>query len=538
VWNHVWGYWWVAQCIYRGDLPIHSELLNWPRGGSLWFIDVFGAVTTLPVQMAWGPVAAYNASIWANFILCGIGVYVLAWRTTSHWLGSLLAGVCYMTSPHLLGQAYNGISETLSAGWFPLSIAAMREVAHDPTPKKGAAAGLAWAMTVLANFYYGVFTGIVLGGLVARAAWRGWERRHHGREAIKRHTRNAAIAIVVGVAVLGLTTAFPFSLFAASMNAEDAVVSRNETFVWLTLILHNMTDLLSMFHPGKFYSPDLKEHFNEDLIVVVYIGYALLVPAVFTLLTPLRRAARSWALFALGFGLLTLGPFLYVDGDYVQLGGGWIPLPFMVLFKWFPLFSRISHAYRFILGVSVALSVMAAFAVRAAQQKGVPAIVVVISLGTLRVLESFYGSPAVFPVPASTVVVPAVYAQLTGGAVLDLPVSIPVLARSRYNLYQLVHEQPVPYGLNDPTPPFLYLNRYGRYLIDLERGTTALLPARIPALDLELGREDLVANGLKWIVLHRDWFPAAQFTKVSSFLDITATPVYEDELVRVYRLDE
>ena len=58
VWNHVWGYWYVYDALVHGRLPLETDLLRWPVGGSLWFIDTVGAVLTLPIQWAWGPVAA------------------------------------------------------------------------------------------------------------------------------------------------------------------------------------------------------------------------------------------------------------------------------------------------------------------------------------------------------------------------------------------------------------------------------------------------------------------------------------------------
>lgn len=119
---------------------------------------------------------------------------------------------------------------------------------------------------------------------------------------------------------------------------------------------------------------------------------------------------------------------------------------------------------------------------------------------------------------------------------LDLPVGIPVLARSKVGVYQMVHQQPIPYGLNDPTPPMLYRNRYSHYLLELERSTVELLPARYPALDIELGRRALVDAGLRWIVLHKADYPETQRVKVASFLDRTATAVYDDAELRVYRL--
>ncbi|MEC8423232.1 MAG: hypothetical protein VX000_05605, partial [Myxococcota bacterium] len=66
VWNHVWGFWFVFESLAAGELPVRSELLAWPHGGSLWFIDAFNAVLTAPIQAIAGPVAAYNASVVGN----------------------------------------------------------------------------------------------------------------------------------------------------------------------------------------------------------------------------------------------------------------------------------------------------------------------------------------------------------------------------------------------------------------------------------------------------------------------------------------
>ena len=345
----------------------------------------------------------------------------------------------------------------------------------------------------------------------------------------------------------------PFFLFARSMSATDALVTRDPAFVWTTLILHNMTDAVTLVRPGRFYSPDLKTVFREDLIVVVYLGHALLWPGLLALagtfrglrgrwslravLGRLTTGAPAWTLLAAGFVLFTLGPYLYVGGDYLRVAGGWVPLPFLACFEVLPMFGRIAHAYRFVVGASLALSMLGAYAVRAGAQRGIPALPFALLLGVLRVGESLALSPAVFPIPASTWAPHPVIASLRGGAVLDLPVGVPVLARATYVANQLAHGQPVPYGLNDPTPPYLYYNRYGQYLLELERSTVALLPPTLPALDLALGRAELVRSGMRWIVMHRASYPPAQRAKVAAFLDLTATPVYGDEEIRVYRLD-
>lgn len=533
VWNHIWGYWWVYETLVNGQPPVHTDLLAWPDGGSLWFIDTFGTVLTLPIQALWGPVAAYNAAVAFQVWLCGIGVYALAWRATRSWPGALVAGLAFMTAPHLLGQVYNGISETTAAGWMALALAVSVWALEQPSPKRGAAAGAMLGLAGVANWYYGLFGAIFAGLLVLHWAWRK-------RAELRGQLGNVFATGGVGLVAMAAVVVGPFVLFQSSMHAEDALVTRAPQFVWMTLILHNMTDLVSLIRPGKFYSPDLKEKFDEDLIVVVYLGHALIWPALASLkaATPRARTRLTpWLVGAALFVVLSLGPYLFVGGQYVAWGRYWVGLPFLFLFDHVPGFSSVSHAYRFVVGATLALCVLLAYSVRGITRKRRSAWALVALLAGLRVVESMALSPAVMPVPATEITSHPVYAELDEGAVLDLPVGVPVLARARYSAAQLVHGQPIPYSLNDPTPPFVYRNRLGQYLIELERSRVAFAPAELPALDILLGREQMVAEGLRWIVLHRAELPPEQFAKVAAFLDLVATPMFEDEQLRLYRLD-
>jgi hypothetical protein len=245
----------------------------------------------------------------------------------------------------------------------------------------------------------------------------------------------------------------------------------------------------------------------------------------------------SWVLFGLGTFTLTLGPFLFIAGDYVQAFGGWIPLPFLALFKWTPMFSRISHAYRFSVAVTLALCILLAWSIRSMQRTRVPVFLIALLISVARIGESVLASPAPFPLPVSEASVPDVIASLDGGAVLDLPVGRPVLARSEYSLGQLAHGQPSPYGLNDPLPMSLRTNRFLRFLVEMEYSTTATLPAQLPWFDLTIARKAVIADGLLWIVLHKDKYPESQFARTARFLDITATPVHDEDGLRIYRLD-
>ena len=527
VWNHVWGYGFVAQSLANGEWPLHTELLNWPHGGSLWFIDLLGALLTLPVNWLSGPVAAYNASMLIQWVLAGVGMYALAWRVTGSIAGAWAAGVAFQTMPHLMGQAYNGISETLMVGFLPLALLGLRELFAGPSRRTALWAGLAMGITALANWYYGLFAGMALIGLLIRGLWRSQLR-------VSKDSLRLAVLFSV---TLGVVVAPAFMAFGASMAAEDAVVTRDPQFVWATLVLHNMTDLVSFFRPGKHYSPDLKEAFGEDLLVVVYLGHALIWPALIGFRSDFRKKMKSWAWLGWGYFVLALGPFLFIAGDYVQAFGGWIPLPFLALFKWTPMFSRISHAYRFSVGVSLALCMLLAWSIRSLRNGRFPGWAVAAVVVVFRVAESTLASPAPFPFPVARADVPAVVQELRGGAVLDLPVGRPVLARSQYSLAQLSHGQPSPYGLNDPLPNSLRSNRFLRFLVEMEYSTTATLPAQLPWFDIEMGRQAALADGLRWVVMHQASYPSGQFARTARFLDIVATPVHQGDGVRIYKLE-
>jgi hypothetical protein len=201
------------------------------------------------------------------------------------------------------------------------------------------------------------------------------------------------------------------------------------------------------------------------------------------------------------------------------------------------MFSRISHAYRFSVGVGLVLCVLVAWAAKALMRHQGRGFAVVLLIAVARLAESFYASPAPFPLPVADATIPAVIKTLSGGAVLDLPVGRPVLARSQYAFAQLSHGQPTPYGLNDPLPLSLRQNRFLRFLVEMEYSSTATLPAQLPWFDLHVGRQAAIDNGLKWIVMHEKSYPSGQFARTARFLDITATAFYQGEGLRVYRLE-
>ena len=93
---------------------------------------------------------------------------------------------------------------------------------------------------------------------------------------------------------------------------------------------------------------------------MIYLGWVALGLALAGLALHRRRKETAiWWWILLVFWVFSLGPYLHVNGEYVRLAGRTVPLPFLPFFQAFPLFSRISHPFRFVVPPTPGLAILA-----------------------------------------------------------------------------------------------------------------------------------------------------------------------------------
>lgn len=529
-WNHAWGFWWVADSLEQGQLPLRTTLLDHPSGGALFFIDSFNALWTWPIQALAGVPAALNLAVIFAFFCNGIGAWALGRRVLQDpWL-AWVPGVIFAASAHLLGQAYNGITETLNAGFLPLYLLLLLRMLDRPSLARAAWMGAALALCSVANFYYGLF-GIVLSLIVVL---------HRAITArLRTDWRAFALALGASVALYAVLVLPVLAVLSQSMDAADALVDRDPEFVWASLVNHNITDVVSMFRPGKHYSPDLKAQYGEDLLIVTYLGWvSLALGAVGLASARPKRSLGLWALLAAIFLLFALGPYLHVGGEYLTWDGRRIPLPFLVFFKAFPLFSRISHPFRFVVPATLGLGMLAGLGAQAISRRWsrLPRPAIAGVLGLLVLSEVTLASPAVWPLPRCDAKIPSAYAELDQGAVLDLPITVPNLERAVYTWYQTEHGLPVPYGLNEPVPASLADNPLTVLMVRIESAYVLSLPPMLPELELVVGARRLQAEGYRHIVVHEALYLSPKLEMVSAVLEGLFGPPLRSDGVAVYAL--
>jgi hypothetical protein len=534
-WNHAWGMWWVFDgMVNRGGVPFHTALLNYPDGGSLFYIDSFNAILTSPIQHMFGVAFAFNATVFFSVAWTIFGAWLLARHVLRDPAIAWVSAVAFGCNAHLLGQTYNGITETINAGWIPLFVLALLRLIERPSVPRGLLLGSIFAIASLANFYYGLFC--ILLGVVVLISQTITER---GRIRWGKLT-----AGMLAGGVVALTLVLPVLMtLSSTMDSPDAMVSRDPDFVWNSLLRHNYTDVIGFFRPGHFYSPDLKAEYGEDLIIVTYFGWVtLLLSASAVVLTKRRSALKLWVAIALIFTIFALGPYLHIgSAEPITINGRLLPLPFLPFFEAFPLFSRISHPFRFVVPAMLGLSILAAAAVRLVsrgQSERVRGCIVLAVCLTI-ISEVLFASPAVWPVPRSESHIPKIYSDMeVEGAILDLPITVPNLERGVYTYYQTTHNRPVPYGLNQPVPRRLRQNRLTDLILYVESGHSVTLPSMLPTLELVEGARLLYAQGYRYIVLHERFMIAPKSELVGSILEsVAGTPrSYPSDGVTVFEL--
>lgn len=470
VWNHAWGPFWFWRSLRTGALPWHTDLLFAPRGGVLWYIDPVGAVAGMGLVPLFGVVAAYNAVIFGLVALASVAgrrlSLALGASEGSAWVGA----VALATSPYLLSEVHNGISEAVGLAWgaFALNAALRAE-----GPRAWAGVGLWLAFTTLGTWYYGFSACLTVAGIAL----------------LRRQLRGLGVAAAVTGAL-----AVPFlALIQRSVAAPDALVSRTalKPWDWDRILSHNAVDPRAFLWPGDFQSVDLASR-GEAFLHSSYLGLVALPLA-------LSAPARRFLLAALPAAALSLGVYLWYDGAWVEWkpNGRWL-LPFGALIELFPSAGS-THAQRF---VAPALALVAGLAGAGTARLGRG----VIFAAALVLADQLWNAP--WPLPRAPALDGAAHTALRGGEgiVLDLPGEVGMsMATSRYLVYQAFSERPIPYRPDARANTAAFLGRGWFSRLRAADAPTAQLRASLleeAARNEEEPRRAMKAAGVGAIVLH------------------------------------
>ena len=508
VWNHAWGPWWWWTSLSQGQLPWRTELLHFPTGGTLWFIDPVLAGLGAPLVGLLGPTLAFNLVLLAYVAFASWAGGRLGQALGARGGARFVASAAFACSAWIVCELHNGITEAAGIGPVALALAWGEEATRSrqeglglkPSLLRWARAGLGVGLAALASPYLGLGTGLwlLVRGLPAiREAWLG-----------------CMVAVVVA--------APPILVLRAQLESADAIVKHPDEMNE-QLALHNAVDMRTFVAPFGFRSRDLSaEGFEHSM----YLGLAALCLAAMGLLVVWRRRrldAIAWALATLTVLVFSLGPYLYVGDAWLEVAGGErIRLPWWAMQK---LASglAVTHPLRLAVPALAAVAGLAALGahhLEARLRPGTARRALPLALAMLVALDGLVISGAPWPVATADAIPPGVLTSLPDSsdeepirAVLDLPTDAgATMATSRYLWWQTFHGRPIPYGpdarantsalISNPT--FRKLAEHSTRRAT-QRGRRGFADGGRGARNTA----SLAHKGFGWVVLHPDLDPAS-----------------------------
>lgn len=430
----MWTYWWVAKALSEGLNPAHGTWNFYPVGiASVAQYNLLDAALAAPFMLLFGPISGYNAFAVLALSTTGLAMHRLACGAGASGRAAVVAGVGLQLSTYISMELYEGrLSQVLLAPML-MALLALHRLARGQSSARGAVgAGIWTALTFLGYWYYGLF--LTLGA----AALFLPELRRLDRARL----RQLALA---ATSTLGICAPFLLALLSAydglpgvqrpfDKSLFDYGTYGRESF---TLNMAINQSLWPAFPLSGSTGPN-DDHRVALILLVLSLGGLLLR-------TPGRAPWLGMAL--LGWGL-ALGPYLR---DRTGTPHPW-KLPYLYLYDYTPLVSRLWWPERFAILLWIGLGVLAALHLdrlwellsRRARALGPVALALcLLALGWDARQRNSYFPP--FAEPGRPVTM-AVYNRLSGPII-----TVPVLGgdpSSRYLLwFQVFHGQPILSGL-------------------------------------------------------------------------------------------
>ena len=532
---------WFAREVTSGRYPWSMDMAAWPGGGVVFHPSPLMELLSVPITVAWNPVAAFNLLTLASFTACGYTAFLLCRHLTGSVPASLGAGALFTASgPHQFDLLFN-TNAVWALPWLCLACLRWRG-----RPERWWEVALAASCLALSNFYFaGYYLPLVF---LAFIPWRRW------RDVTWVASTVAALATTLLVTAL----AYVPPLLAASdatrgqLRATAALADSRPPTELLALVIG------SPLHPrlgGMFAAwADGLDPAQAPLAGSAYLGLVVIALAVLGA----RRAARSGPWLALGGAalVLMLGPELLVAGHRLM------PLPY-ALVDHIPVLNFLRAPGRFYYLVSVCMVVMAAFglmrvagwAARAPRGRRLAPVAPVAAVA-LVAAAGVYDSLFRAPVPLTAVSPPAAYARLKALPAGTVLAEAPGGGFNDYQwlAYQYAHGKPL---VNDPSPrttftePIpLYQNAFLRFTvagpdpreIDSDEAYAKAHGGRRDPVRVA-GARELGRQGVGYVVLHaRTIFawPSPEdpgYVRYRHYLERYLGPAaYEDPDVAVFAL--
>jgi hypothetical protein len=346
--QRLWMFWWFKKALFNaGESLYFTDYLYAPHGCSLILtpLSEFNSFMSILFSPFLSLVDTHQLLIIFHFAFAAFAMYKLAGHFVlspgAAFVGGMVAGFAGYRATHELIFA--------STGWIILTMLFFLKMFHTRQKRYGILAGASYAMSCLCAWYYLIFLLIFFCVFILYFIF-----------ARRSLLLDKKIILPYGLFILAfflliLLFVIPFvKPLLVEADAFSKISVQRQTRVSPDLLGFPVWERTAGGEPPVI-NGEPGVYYDTGFIIWPAIwGYPVLILAVAALLArPDRRTFFWWAIFFVFF-LLSLGPYLQVQGKNTG-----IPLPLLYLFE-LPVFSFARGAHRFIMMQTLALSVLAA----------------------------------------------------------------------------------------------------------------------------------------------------------------------------------
>ncbi len=304
-------------------------------------------------ELIFGRIAGYNFLFLESFVLSGFGMYLLAYYFTKNKPASLIAGIIFAFSPFHIHNSLSTNVGTMHQEWLPFFALYLFRLFDSFKIRNFLLAGLFLGLIAFTEHQLLAFT------LIFTLFFLIYKALTQPRIFLR---KKLWIYAVVGAAILSVVSFFMFhSLF------EIAFSGNNYLDPGFKAAVKYSNDTLSIFIPPNFHTfwPDafakVRGTFERrvDSSFSVYVGFLVLILSVAAFFKDRISKKWFWLAVALGFYILSLGPYLHFKGQIEPP----VKMPYLLAYNYLPFFNNVRTVGRLFVYSMLGFSVLAAWGI-------------------------------------------------------------------------------------------------------------------------------------------------------------------------------
>jgi hypothetical protein len=366
VYQFLWILWWFKEALLGFANPYYTAYMFYPNGVNLAFTELtpFNSIASIPLQLLFGLVAAYNILWIFSFIISGLGAFLLVKYLTKDSRAAFVSGLIFAFCPYHFAHGMGHLN-LITTEWIPFFVLFFIKTLNEDKKINAIYAGMLLLLAMLSTYYYLIYLFIFI--LLYIFYHYSTNRNFSVKGIAERMT-----IMMISFGIIALPFLYPIL---------KELLTANSGYMYGGGFVEFSADLVGFFIPTIFHplfkgfvSPIYANFTGNAAENTVFIGYIVLLLSAVALLKSKNKEVKFWTVSALTFFILSLGPILHVNGivklpleatleiPILHLGirNLFIPLPYAIL-QFIPLFSLARVPSRWTILLMLSLCILSGF---------------------------------------------------------------------------------------------------------------------------------------------------------------------------------